>query len=545
MAWPARLPRRPGKTSFLKGRAMSVDETSSGNATQPGPSPRAWLRLLGAWLLAVGLLIVVAWPVIATVNPETFATTFDLSKRAKAYIKSAYPDIEASADGKYVATVWSRGYNAANNTKDYGYVMLKSAITGTGTALDGWENQVKVFTPTAELWGLSPRAVFDPNDSGKLYVTWVGCDVLSTDPSLILQCDTIMAATCTVSGADACSVLPTVYSAGSSELRSPDIAADKNGQLHVVWRNHTAGKIQYSHYDGSWSTTPADVAVDGSGNVFYNPALVWGSGPSGNGRLHLAVYQFNSNTGSRFVQYRTDTNPSNDAWDAGTTFSWKAPSLYKLPGDSSSGTAEPYVKPSIAATGTDVYIAWEVKLASADKFHLAYDCSTTSGTSWQNSSLEGLPIPGPFFTDTTAYLSPISSIDEEDALRPSIAISGTSPAVAWHFKGTETDPGIAAYLIAFRDSTGSCGSLTWGERAVISQSINYDLTNGDDDDDSADPDLAMAPGSGVHIAHMGMWGVLEAGGTSADWDIYYRGDIKTDNSTDDVGGAYLPIIIKK
>jgi hypothetical protein len=55
----------------------------------------------------------------------------------------------------------------------------------------------------------------------------------------------------------------------------------------------------------------------------------------------------------------------------------------------------------------------------------------------------------------------------------------------------------------------------------------------------------MAPGSGVHIAHMGMWGVLEAGGTSADWDIYYRGDIKTDNSTDDVGGAYLPIIIKK
>ena len=520
---------------------IPVDEMSSSSAARLGPSPRAWLRLLGAWSLAVGLLIAAAWPVIATVTPETFTAVIDLSKRAKTQIKSAYPDIEASADGRYVATVWSRGYDNEDDTKHYGYIFLKSALTRTNEATDGWENQVKVYTPTDTIWGADPRADFDPRDSGKLYVTWRQCE------NKLATCDKILVTTCTLTGTDKCAAPETVYpeSHASPSLTTPDIAADKSGRLHVTWKNETLGSgavqgIQYaSKSGGSWAAPDKVVGTDLNS---YNPALVWASGPSGNGRLHLAWFQFSGSADSRFIQYNADTDPGNPTWTPGTIFSWEAPALYILPGSS----GEPFVKPSIAASGTNVYIAWDVYKSGTtpSKFHLVYDCSTNSGAAWQNSSSTGLALPGPTFTDTTTYRSPLGSIDEEDALRPSVAISGQSPAIAWHFEGDQHDTGIMAYLIAYRGSAGSCGGLAWDERIAITQNIDYDpSTPGSVYDDAANPDLAMAPGSGVHIAFMGMWGNNRTNPAS-DWDIYYRGDIKADNSTDDVSGIYLPLIMK-
>jgi hypothetical protein len=549
------------------------EEISGSNATQAGPSPRAWLRLLGAWSLAVGLLVVAAWPVIATVTPETFATVINLSKRAKVQIKSAYPDIEASADGKYVATVWSRGYDADPKTKDYGYIFLKSALTGTHTSADGWENQVKVFTPTTEEWGVRPRAVFDPNDSGKLYVTWVGCSVTripSSPPyaSVSYQCDTIMAATCTLTGTDQCGSQETVYieSHTSPSLATPDIAADSGRRLHVIWKNETLGSgatqgIQYSRKSGgSWS---APVPVGGTDLSSYNPALVWGSVGDTDGRLHLVWYQFNDNLDFRYVRYSAD-NPGVDGWSASPTTRWVAPSFIA---QFTGGTGEEYIKPSVAASGASVYIAWDAHRndTSPEEFVLAYDWSTDSGANWQDPDLgsynsatcstagdgDGCGIPNAkLFGSNPTYESPWqysqkNTIAEERTLRPTVAISGAVPALAWHYMKHDIDGGDnTAYVIVYQESITASGSINWTtDPLTITQDINYDTATGTAYDDSANPDLAMAPGSGVHIAHMGAWGG-ERTDPDSDWDIYYRGDIKTDNSTDGASGIYLPIIKK-
>jgi hypothetical protein len=505
---------------------------------QGAPLPRAGLRLLAAWLLAAGMVVAAVLPVIAIVNLDS---PIDLSKRAKASIKSAYPDVEASMDGKYVAVVWSRGYNSASETKDYGYIILKSARPDP----DGWENQIKVFTPTDSFWGVGPRAVFDPVDSGKLYVTWVGCDVTRPDPDIVsFQCDTIMAATCTLTGTDRCSPAETVYSQTTGSLSTPDIAADKAGQLHVVWKNGTTGAqgIQYKRKSGgSWDSLSLGYVSLGAN--FYSPALAWANDGSTYGRLHLAWYQFDSNEDSRFIEYRACApDPATHSWGSSDPSSseWKAPKSmgYKFTGD----TGEPTIKPSLAASGTTVVLAWDVSYkADPNKFHLAYNYSATSGDTWIASGPYGLGLPdGDFSSITNTYLSPINNIDEEDALRPSIAITGTAPVVTWHYSGTVEEGVLLKHvqLVGYREASDA---LTWGDPTIIDQNLNYD---GDQYpyDDSADPDLAIAPLSGVHLVYMGMWG--RGSIENRDWDIYYRGDITVDNSTDDAGGAYLPVILK-
>ncbi len=538
---------------------MSVEEMSSCTTTRPGPSPRAWLRLLGAWSLAVGLLIAVAWPVIATATPETFATVIDLSKRAKAQIKSAYPDIEASADGKYVATVWSRGYDDETTTKEYGYIFLKTAITGTHSEIDGWENQVKVFTPTADVWGTSARAVFDPHNSGKLYVTWRQCE------NQLSTCDEILVATCTLTGIDRCGTPEMVYreTRTSPILVAPDIAADGAGRLHVIWKNETSGSlgIQYSYKSGGSWTSP--VLVGGTNVNSFNPALVWGSGGGSSGRLHLVWYQYSSSAGSRSVQYSAD-DPSASGWIVTPTAAaqWNAPSIAQFTG----GTGQEYDKPSVAASGATVVVAWDAykNSTSPEEFVLAYDWSGNSGnsTSWQDSTSshndmtcstvgegDGCGIPNAkLFGSNPTYESPWQysqkdTIFEERTLRPSVAISGGAPALAWQFMAHEIAGGYTAYVIAYRESLTASGSINWTNPITILDNLNYDTATGTPYDDSANPDLAMALGSGVHIAHMGMWGG-DRSNSASDWDIYYRGDIKKDNSTDGADGVYLPIIKK-
>jgi hypothetical protein len=509
---------------------MVPQEANDAPMAQEALSPRAGLRLLAAGLLAIGLVIAVALPVIAIVSLDG---AIDLSKQAKIGIKSGFPDVEASLDGQYVAVVWSRGYDAESTTKDYGYIVLKSA-----RPITGWENQVKVFTPTASVWGVSPRAAFDPLDSGKLYVAWVQCQ------ATVAMCNKIMATTCTLTDTDRCAAPETVYSQTSGSairLSAPDIAADNAGQLHVIWKNETSGGYQGIQYarksGGSWGS-PSYVSA---GANAYSPALAWASGvggisPSGHGRLHLVWYQFDPTAASRRIEYRAD-NPDSPGWDGSPAGAWKAPLSYKFTGDS----GEPTIKPSLAASGTTVYLAWDVySTIQPNRFHLACNYSSDSGDSWQDpSGGSGLGIPAAFVL-ADAYLSPIDSIDEEDTLRPSIAISGTGPVVTWHYSGT-LEVGIFlkhVQLVGYREGSDA---LNWGDPITVTEHLNYDGQSQDLPDDSADPGLAIAPGSGVHLVHLGMWG---RGTSDPDWDVYYRGDITVDNSTDDAGIIYLPMILK-
>ena len=472
-------------------------------------------------------------PVIAITN---LSSAINLSKRAQIQIKSAFPDIEASADNQYVAVVWSKGYDAADTTKEFGYIVLKSANVSTG-----WENQVNVYTPTTTLWGTQPRLVFDPNNSSMVYVTWVECQ------NQTAGCSKVKMTTCTLSGADSCTAPQTVASQNGSELATPDIAADSGSRLHVVWKNNTAGTIQYSRYNGTSWSSPDDAVTDSGGNISYNPALVWSSG--GGGRLHLTWYQYNSTSANRRIKYSTDADLSNNVWDNNASVEWTAPSgNYRFTG----GTNEPVIKPSIAASGTYVYLIWDAYDTTTtspndNKFVLAYDWSTDNGASWKDKSGnttnngcgtagDGCGIPDAVaFANNPAYLSPFASIAEEDTLRPSIAISNTMPAIVWHYKDLVLDEN-GIYLVVYRAYDGS----NWTAPITITQNLDYD---GDGvDGDTANADLAIWSNGDLHIAHMGLWG--DAATTGSDWDIYYRGAVTTDNSTDGVNQLYLPIVMK-
>ena len=490
---------------------MPIETTTMTKPTiSETPPPPPGVRLLWPVLLAVGMMAMVVLPILATTGLDN--TPINLSKRAGAGLKSADPDLEASPDGEWVAVVWSLGYNNRSDTAELGHIVLKSA-----NVITGWEMQVRPYTATSTVWGQQPRMVLPPvaGSGYQAAVTWVECQ--NQDE----QCDTIKMAICDLSTyPDTCQPAQTVHSAPGSSLSNPDIAYDDSGDLHIIWKQGTGDAgLWYQRAGGNPSRVPATTANS------YNPSLIWSSG-NGADRLHLVWYEYHDTPESRRIKYSADTNLANDAWDAGSPAQWKARLSYRFTGD----IGEPYIKPTIAATSTHVYIAWDMyKMVNyQDQFHLAYEHSSNNGTTWVDNGGDGEPIPGPFYNENTTYRSPLSSIDEESTLRPSIAISGTLPAIAWHFSGYASGEN-AVYLIGYRYSISNPG-ISWTDPLTMTQDINYDPADGVDEDDSANPDVALWPGGKVHIGYMGLWGGNPYDDNS-DWDIYCRGVAITDTST--------------
>ncbi len=488
-------------------------------------------RTVRPLLFALALALLAVLPLAAQLNDSPI----DLSKRAKIQIKSANPDVAASQDGQYVVAAWSRGYNGQATTKSFGRVVIKSATSA------GWENQVDVYSPADEEspWGYQPQLAFDPSDSGAVYVTWVECSNQTSG------CDRVMVASCTLTDTDACGEPQVIFDDDetSSELRSPDIAADANGQLHLIWKKQGP---QTSSERGIWyqrlgATSAAKVTATDVDSL--NPSLAWSSGDGG--RLHLTWYQKSDTATNRRIKYSADTNLTDDTWGSLNVDDWDL--AYSV-----SSTSMPDLKPTIAASSTLVTVGWDVAKDSSGNFVLAYDWSSDNGSSWEDSNGGsatdcgfngdgcGIPQTANFGANPT-YNSPWTSIADEDALRPSIAINGAAPAVAWHFKGIPPGGENPVYLIGYRDSNG--GTLTWNGGLTVTDYIDYDPNDGHSNDDSANPKLALWPGGETHLVHMGMWGGVPSDPNS-DWDVYYRGVVSVDLSTDDVGGTYLPMIVK-
>ena len=472
--------------------------------------PLRQMRLLWPVLLAVGVMVMMILPILAASGPDN--APIDLSKRAEVGLKSADNNLDASTDGEWVAVVWSLGYNSRSDTAELGHILLKSA-----NVITGWEMQVKVYTATPTVWGQQPRMALSPvpGNSSQAAVTWVECQ--NQDE----QCNTIKMAICDLSTyPDTCQAAQTVHAETGVGLSNPDIAYDSTGQLHVIWKQGTGNAgLWYQRIGANPSKVPGTTAHS------HNPALVWSS-DNGAGRLHLVWYEYHDTQETRCIKYSADTDLSNNTWNPGSTAQWKARLSYRFTGD----IGEPYINPSIAATGSDVYIAWDMykSINYEDRFHLAYEHSSNNGTSWVENEGDGEPIPGPYYHENTTYRSPLTSIDEESTLRPSIAISGTLPVIAWHFLGYAGGEN-AVYLIGYRYSISSPG-ISWSEPVTLTKDINYDPDDGADEDDSANPHLALWPGGKVHIGYMGLWGA-NPNDENSDWDIYYRGAVITDTST--------------
>jgi hypothetical protein len=233
----------------------------------------------------------------------------------------------------------------------------------------------------------------------------------------------------------------------------------------------------------------------------------------------------------RRIRYSADRTLTDNDWDGSPQSQWKAPESWRLTG----GAGEPYVKPSIAAAGNDVYVTWDVYRYNGDqgedRFHIVYQYSADNGNSWLPApNADGKPIPGTIFSDTTSYRSPLSAIAEESALRPSIALSGSMPAVAWHFQTEVGEGGNSVYVIGYVNGISASGSISWQTPVVITNDLNYDPSDGVPEDESANPRLAIWPGGRVHIVHLGLWGGNPFDPKS-DWDVYYRGAVITDTST--------------
>ncbi|MCS7260540.1 MAG: hypothetical protein NZ765_07130, partial [Anaerolineae bacterium] len=369
--------------------------------------PHGW-RLM--WPLVLGLLFMalLAFPLLATPGGDLDNRPINLSKRAELGLKSADADLDASADGKWVATVWSLGYDHKPDTAQVGNIMLKSA-----NVITGWERQVYVFTATATQWAQQPRLVFHPSNSSQVAVVWVVCQ--NKDE----QCDTIQMTTCELAAfPDRCQAPQTVHREVGATLSNPDVAYDGSGVLHFIWRR-SGGEAGLYYKSENFPATK----IPNTGANSFNPSLAWSSG--GGGRLHLVWYEYADQVSNRAIRYSRDDNLSNDGWP-NVLCSWRAASSYQFTG----GTNQPYIKPSIAASGNHVYLVWDMWLGSSDpsdaKFQLVYEHSSDNGETWLTGrGGEGKALPGTSFGEEEhLYLSPLNSIAEEQTLRPSIALNG-------------------------------------------------------------------------------------------------------------------------
>jgi hypothetical protein len=469
-----------------------------------------------AWPLALGtaLLVLIGVPMLAAGGGDLGNKPINLSKRAEVGLKSADASLKASADGKWVAAVWSRGYDSRPDTAQVGNIVLKSA-----NVMTGWELQVNVFSATASLWAQQPRLAFRPlpQSQSQIAAVWVVCR--NRDE----QCDTLQWTTCDIARyPDRCQSAQTLHSEANANLSNPDLVYDNTGRLHFIWRKGlgTGNRGLFYRRQGGGVSQVAGTDLNS-----FNPSLAFG-----NDRLHLVWYQHHDTPASRRVRYSADKILSDDAWDALLQSHWKAPLLWRLTG----GPGEPYVRPSIAAAGNTVYVGWDIYRLSeteGDVFHLAYDHSSDNGASWLTGpGGDGKAVPGAFFSDATSYRSPLDSMAEESALRPSIAVSGSLPAVAWHLFTQVTEGGDTIYVIGYTSGISAGGVISWQVPVIITNDLNYDPREGIEEDHSANPRLAIWPGGRLHIVHLGLWGGNPFDPKS-DWDVYYRGAVITDTSS--------------
>ena len=98
--------------------------------------------------------------------------------------------------------MWSRGYDAESTYKG-----LRPALCSNPPRSPAGKtrSQCTRRQPRAVPGARSPRLDFDENDGGRVFVVWVECEDGTSG------CNRIVAATCTLTGTDACGIPQDVY----------------------------------------------------------------------------------------------------------------------------------------------------------------------------------------------------------------------------------------------------------------------------------------------------------------------------------------------
>jgi hypothetical protein len=437
--------------------------------------------LLPAALIAVGL--------VAVGLAADFPGHVDLSNTPHL---SGPPDIKAFGNQVFVA--WSDGFNGNSDTKDWGYIYVRGAVEG-----DKWHGKKSVMSADLNNWGIEPRLILDRSGS-KVHVVWAQVGNCNGN---LTQCSqsSIRYAACnvaggTVSNCQSASITSTAFTAASSPpYRTPDIAQDSSGALHVAWSDVASKQLRYSRCasacssSANWSApSPVFDSTDG-----VNPRLAFSSGA-----LHLVWDK--DTVGSSQIYYYRDLTLNNGTFDGESGENW-SPSGYTNPGN-----------PTIAATGTLVFVGWDMQ-QTTNTYALAYVISENNGDTF--GSPRGIPnnadnVFSTFATDSQQFTG---------GLKPSLALTGTGSSqwahLVWHEKVSGADQVFYSHLA----SVAGAWSYPYDQVTAFSGSV--------------EPDLAVSQAGNVHVAYMEK--------SSGEWDVFYSGVI----TQADVGGVFLPLIVRK
>jgi hypothetical protein len=444
-----------------------------------------WLKVSLAGLLALSLTAGFIWLAVAD---EIGGVEVPLL----ASFGGASPEIVVSGNGQFVALT----YYKQDTQNNRGAVYVKSA-----TASDGW------LTATFLGTGSSSHLAFRNGSNTIVYVVWASGDGKA-----------IQTASCTLSTtvSPACVRGTDVETTTVDALDFPDIAVDTGGFIHVVWENN--GTIKSARSSAANSV-----------NGWSSPATVSGGGADGkpvlalsNSKLHLAFLRGATPTS---VQYRRSNTGSHNWTDATAQF--------RLVNEVIGGSVhDKFDNPSIAASGNNVYMAWDAHRNSSNDFSLLQASSIDNGSSWGNAAY----VP----SGQSASLNPSGENKasssgglpvQETGLQPGLAISSTTAAIVWQQFPGDCSSDFTPSTIHFANPLVSASDTL----------SNTDLMY------MVDADLAVAGGGVRHFVYMRDDNTDNncSGGEATDYRITYRGPFTiTTNDKGEGGGIYLPLIRK-
>ena len=463
--------------------------------------------VLAAGLAAVALAAVL-WAV-ATAAPLGFLhVRFNLSQTPAG--ASAQPDLATSADGNWVAAVWTEDYGSGSGQAK-GHVYLRAA-SETGA---GWGNRIQVFTGTSSACAVDAAVAITGTTAHVAYVVFNDTCANPSQMQVRHRTCSLVQGQCIAKEYEVAAV-----GTASNRITWVDLALDAAGKPHVVWAQYDKdgkqGRIYYRGAFGDQWTNPETVASSGDNHA---PAIayadnflhvVWKDQPVQGDETQRVIY----------YRRRLTTGPGM-AWESSTVI---------CPQQAGPNN------PDVAAGSGKVFVVWDWCLeylsnptSCAGQYNLVYRRSTDSGAHWGFLDQEIREVGTDYLrsgSEWTQYSSldrPRSPEEYLDDLQPSIALNRYGRlAVAWQADrsgGDGTDYTIY-YSYALTGTDWITSTVLYHGRPTMQGAPVIGV---------GEP----APGEPhLHVAYMQRLG-------AAAWEVYYDS-----NESGNYPHRYLPLVMR-
>lgn len=424
---------------------------------------------------------------------------------------------EIAANGTFVALVYEQS--------DEVYIRAAQTAWGVATRLDS-NNKGEV-----------PKLAFAPAPvTNTVHAVWVGYDGENKEKF-------IRYTSCTLGQPIVTCAEATEVATATDKVKSPDVAVDSTGLVHVAWFDTDDLKVKSRCLGcggGGWSTS-TDVTGALNDSTKGEVALA-----AANNKVHLGVTDKTGPTTWKVYYYNSSVDPH----------SWTLRKTYQN-GIDVSGYHD-ISNPTIAAGGTDkVYLAWDNFDAEQDPdpdihdatYGLVGAASSNNGSTWGTAEHITSTRAANLSEDPSDHKWSYNSAtpSEETKLRPSLAVNDSGNfAIVWHQR-PEADVGCNVTGDGGGTPSNGTGEIFYAPDSSDWSQAGWGVLANDRQNYSIDPDIAIdnSGGERIHVAFMKATdeGNCEGGGTDTDdpkYAVYYRGPI-----TDiEAGGVFLPIILK-